>query len=129
MSSENTSPLLYVRPRSVLASRPHLLRGEDFGFNTWSAAEYDRDTDRRFWFPLEWFHAAVPTPLVAKLRKPTVGLKCQSGRRRRAVALASVRRLRFESLQSLPIHTSTASVRFHLFPGHLQVLPLVHLIH
>jgi len=37
--------------------------------------------------------------------------------------------LRLESLQSLPIHTSTASVRFHLFPGHLQVLPLVHLIH
>src|SRR5450631_2580070 len=37
--------------------------------------------------------------------------------------------LRFESLQSLPIHTSTASVRFYLFPGHLQVLPLVHLIH
>jgi len=23
---------------------------------------------------LEWFHAAVPTPFVAKLRKPTVGL-------------------------------------------------------
>src|ERR1035438_7625524 len=32
--------------------------------------------------------------------------------------------LRLESLQSLPIHTSTASIRFHLFPGHLQVLPL-----
>jgi hypothetical protein len=23
---------------------------------------------------LEWFHAAVPTPFVAKLRKPSVGL-------------------------------------------------------
>ena len=31
MSSENTSPLLSVRPRSVLASRPLLLRGENFG--------------------------------------------------------------------------------------------------
>src|SRR4029077_2136849 len=28
MSSKNTSPLLSVRPRSVLASRPLLLRGE-----------------------------------------------------------------------------------------------------
>ena len=56
----------------MLASRPLLLRGEDFGFNAWSATEYDRDTDS-----LEWFHAAVPTPFVAKLRKPTVGFKCQ----------------------------------------------------
>src|SRR5437868_9822676 len=66
MSSENTSPLLSVRPRSVLASRPLLLRGEGFGFNAWSAAEYDRDTDRSCWSPLEWFHTAVPTPSVAK---------------------------------------------------------------
>src|SRR4029434_432293 len=29
---------------------------------------------RNCWFSLEWFHAAVPTPFVAKLRKPTVGL-------------------------------------------------------
>src|ERR1700686_3420780 len=69
MSSKNTSPLLSVRSRSELASRPLLLRGEDFGFNAWSVTEYDRDTDS-----LEWFHAAVPTPSVAKLRKPTVGL-------------------------------------------------------
>jgi hypothetical protein len=48
---------------------PLVLRGEGFGFNAWSATEYDRDTDS-----LEWFHAAVPTPFVAKLRKPTVGL-------------------------------------------------------
>src|SRR6266542_1140143 len=40
MPSENTSPLLSVRPRSVLASRP-LLLGEDFGFNGGSATEYD----------------------------------------------------------------------------------------
>src|SRR6266567_2678841 len=31
MSSKNTSALLSVRPRSVLASRPLLLRGEGFG--------------------------------------------------------------------------------------------------
>src|SRR2546428_13345952 len=73
MSSENTSPLLSVRPRSVLASRSLLLRGEDFGFNAWSSTEYDRDTDQLL-VSLEWFHAAVPTPFVAKLRKPTVGL-------------------------------------------------------
>src|ERR1035441_2509988 len=55
MASENTSPLLSVRPRSVLASRPFLLRGEDFGFNAWSATEYDRDTDRSCWSPLSGF--------------------------------------------------------------------------
>ena len=38
-------------------------------FNAWSATEYDKDTDS-----LVWFHAAVPTPFVAKLHKPTVGL-------------------------------------------------------
>jgi hypothetical protein len=43
---------LSVRPRSVIASRPLLLRGEDFGFNAWSATEYDRDTDRSCWSPL-----------------------------------------------------------------------------
>ena len=58
----------------MLASRPLLLGGEDFGFNAWSATEYDRDTDRSCLVSLEWFHAAVPTPVVAKLRKPTVGL-------------------------------------------------------
>src|ERR1700758_5577050 len=73
MSSKNTSPLLSVKPRSVLASRPLLLRGEDFGSNAWSATEYARDRDRSC-FSLEWFHAAVPTPFVAKLRKPTVGV-------------------------------------------------------
>ena len=26
---------------------------------------------------LEWFHAVVSTPFVAKLCKPNVGLKCQ----------------------------------------------------
>ena len=71
MSSENTSPFLSVRPRSLLASRP-LLRGEDFGFNAWRATECDREM--QLLVPGEWFHAAVPTPFVAKLRKPTVGL-------------------------------------------------------
>ena len=74
MSSENTSPLLSVRPRSVLASRPLLLGGEDFGSNAGSATEYDRDTDPQLLVSLEWFHAVVATPFVAKLRKPTVGL-------------------------------------------------------
>jgi hypothetical protein len=36
--------------------------------------------------------------------------------------------LRFKSLQSLPVYTSTAPVCFHLLPSHLQVLPLVHLV-
>src|SRR5690349_9566681 len=73
MSSKNTSPLLSVRPRSVLTSRPLVLRGEDFDFNAWSAAEYDRDTGS-CWSALSGFMQAVPTPVVAKLRKPTVGL-------------------------------------------------------
>src|ERR1700741_2507488 len=55
MSSKNTSPLLSVRPRSVLASRPLLLRGEDFGSNAWSATEYDRNTDRSCCSPLSGF--------------------------------------------------------------------------
>lgn len=44
MSSEDTSPVLSVRSRSVLASRPPLLRGEDFGLNVSSATKYERDT-------------------------------------------------------------------------------------
>jgi hypothetical protein len=63
---------LSVRPRSVLASRP-LLRGEDFGFNAWIVTEYDRDTDRSCWSPLSGFMQRSDT-IVAKLRKPTVGL-------------------------------------------------------
>src|SRR5260370_19258634 len=55
MSSNNSSPLLSVRPRLVLASRPPPLRGEDFGSNGWSATEYDRDTDRSCWSPLSGF--------------------------------------------------------------------------
>src|SRR5437773_3151707 len=47
--------LLSVRPRSVLASRPLLLRGEHFGFKAWSATEYDRDTDRSCWSPWSGF--------------------------------------------------------------------------
>jgi hypothetical protein len=48
---------------------PFFFDGEDFGFNAWRATEHDR-----LLISLEWFHAAVPTPFVAKLRKPTVGL-------------------------------------------------------
>ena len=36
--------------------------------------------------------------------------------------------LRGESCQALPIHTSTAPVGLDHLPGHLQVLPLVHLV-
>jgi hypothetical protein len=82
---------LSVRPRSVLASRPLLLPGEDFGFNAWSVTECDRDMNRSCWSPWSDFMPRSDT-IVAKLRKPAVGFKCQSGRRRRAVALASVRR-------------------------------------
>ena len=71
MSSKNTSPLLSVRPRSVLASRPLLLRGEDFGFNAWRVAEYDRD--RSGGSALSGFMPRSDT-IVAKLRKPAVGL-------------------------------------------------------
>src|ERR1700730_724212 len=46
---------LSVRPRSVLASRPLLLSGEDFGFNAWSVTEYDRDRDCSCWSALSGF--------------------------------------------------------------------------
>src|SRR5246127_5653397 len=72
MSSKNTSPLLSVRPRSVLASRPPSLRGEAFGSNAWSGHRVRQGYG--LLISLEWFHAAVPTPFVAKLRKPSVGL-------------------------------------------------------
>jgi len=44
-----------MRPRSLLASRPLVLRGEDFGFNAWSVTEYARDTDRFGWSALSGF--------------------------------------------------------------------------
>jgi hypothetical protein len=50
------------------------LRGEDFGFNAWSATVYDRDTNGSCWSPLSGFMQRFSTPFVAKLRKPTVGL-------------------------------------------------------
>src|SRR5580692_272161 len=34
----------------------------------------------------------------------------------------------FKSRETLPIYTSTSPVLLHLLPGHLQVLPLVHLV-
>jgi hypothetical protein len=74
MSSKNTSPLLSVRPRSVLASRPPSLRGEAFGSNAWSGHRVRQGYGSQLLVSLEWLHAAVPTPFVAKLRKPTVGL-------------------------------------------------------
>jgi hypothetical protein len=67
---------LSVRPRSVLASRPLLLPGEDFGFNAWSVTECDRDMNRSCWSPWSDFMPRSDT-IVAKLRKPAVGFKCQ----------------------------------------------------
>jgi len=51
----------------VLASRPFLLRGEDFGTDAWSTTEYDQGYRSQLLVSFEWFHAAVPTPFVAKL--------------------------------------------------------------
>src|ERR1039458_10132831 len=48
----HSSPL---DPESVLASRPFLLRGEDFGFDAWSATASERDTDRSCWSSLRGF--------------------------------------------------------------------------
>jgi hypothetical protein len=36
--------------------------------------------------------------------------------------------LRFKSFQTLSIDSSATPVRLHFLPGHLQVLPLVHLV-
>ena len=58
----------------MLASRPLPLRGGDFGFNAGRATQSTTGMRIAVAISLEWFHAAVPTPFVAKLRKPTVGL-------------------------------------------------------
>src|ERR1700757_5510756 len=50
------------------------LRGEAFGSNAWSGHRVRQGYGSQLLVSLEWFHAAVPTPFVAKLRKPTVGL-------------------------------------------------------
>jgi hypothetical protein len=51
-----------------------LLRGEDFGFNAWSAHKVQQGYGSQLLISVEWFHAAVPTPFIAKLCKPAVGL-------------------------------------------------------
>src|ERR1700758_1635087 len=55
MSSKNTSPLLSVRPRSVLASRPLRFVERLLVLTPGAATEYDRDTDRSCWSPLSGF--------------------------------------------------------------------------
>src|SRR5690242_18287161 len=50
------------------------LRGEAFGSNAWSGHRVRQGYGSQLLVSLEWLHAAVPTPFVAKLRKPTVGL-------------------------------------------------------
>jgi hypothetical protein len=74
MSSKNTSPLLSVRPRSVLASRPLRLVERLLVLTPGAATEYARDTDRSCRSPLSGFMQRFSTPFVAKLRKPSVGL-------------------------------------------------------
>jgi hypothetical protein len=37
--------------------------------------------------------------------------------------------LHSEAFQILTIHSATTPVGSHLLPGHLQILPLIHLIH
>src|SRR5205807_1976527 len=49
----------------------------------------------------------------------------------RQFALQSIQlliELRSESVQTLPIHPSTAPVGLYRLPGHLQVLPLIHFV-
>ena len=77
MSSKNTSPLLSVRPRIGVCIQALLLRGEDFGSNAWRRYRVRQGSGSQLLVFLAWFHAAVPTPFVAKLRKPTVGVECQ----------------------------------------------------
>ena len=50
------------------------LGGEAFGSNAWSGHRLRQGYGSQLLVSLEWFHAAVPTPFVAKLRKLTVGL-------------------------------------------------------
>src|SRR6266550_6427725 len=75
MSSKNTSPSL--RETSIGACIPALiLRGEDFGFNAWSATEYDRDTDRSCWSPLSGFMPRSDT-IRCEAVQANRWLKCQ----------------------------------------------------
>ena len=53
----------------MLAFRSLLLRGEHFGFDAWSASEYDWEYGSQLLVSLEWVHAVVPTPFVVKVRK------------------------------------------------------------
>jgi hypothetical protein len=50
------------------------LRGEAFGSNVWSGHRVRQGYGSQLLVSLEWFHVAVPTPFVAKLRKPALGL-------------------------------------------------------
>jgi hypothetical protein len=72
MSSENTSPLLSVRPRSLRIQAPFFFVERILGL-TPKVQHSTTDVNRLLVF-LEWFHAAVPTPFVVKLHKLTVGL-------------------------------------------------------
>jgi hypothetical protein len=73
MSSKNTSALLSVGRRSVPASRPFFFV-ERISVLTPGALQSTTGYGSQLLVSLEWFHAAVPTPFVAKLRKPTVGV-------------------------------------------------------
>jgi hypothetical protein len=73
MSSKNTSPLLSVRPRSVLASRPLLLRGEDLVLTPGAPQSTTGIRIAVAGSALSGFMPRSDT-IVAKLCKPTVGL-------------------------------------------------------
>ncbi len=69
-------------------------------FNAWSATQSATGIRIAVAVSLEWFHAAVPTPFVAKLRKPP---------------LATVRVSFFLSFFVLICATDTEHHDFHAF--------------
>ena len=76
MSSKNTSPLLSVRPRSLLASRPFFFVERILGSNAWSAPRV-QGYGSQLLISLEWFHAAVPTTIRCEAVQANRWLKCQ----------------------------------------------------
>ena len=54
-----------------------MLRGEHFGFNAWSATEYDRRYGSQLLVSLEWVHAAVPDTIRCEAAQANRWLRCQ----------------------------------------------------
>ena len=134
MSRKNTSPLLSVRRRSVLASRALLLRGEDFGFDAWSATEYARDTDRSCWSAWSGFmqrfrrgggrgaaqspgpRGQPPDPAHRHDRRRPADHPRHPQQRRRGLSLPRLSRLRFS--HQLGFHPHRQTRRHHARPVH-----------